>query len=57
MEIEIFDILGRVVHAEIKTSLNGFKLNLSHLQSASYSLKLTAGNYQYYYKIIKKWNY
>ena len=54
IKIEIFDILGRVVHAEIKTSLNDFKLNLSHLQSASYSLKLTAGNYQYSYKIIKK---
>lgn len=54
IKIEIFDILGRVVHAETKTNLNGFKLNLSRLQSASYSLKLTAGNYQYYYKIIKK---
>ena len=53
-KIEVFDILGRLVHAEIKTSLNDSKLNLSHLHSASYSLKLTSGNYQYNYKIIKK---
>ena len=48
------DILGRIVHSEIKTSLNDIKLNLSHLQSASYSLKLTTENYQYNFKILKK---
>ena len=53
IKIEIFDILGRLVHSEIKANLNDPKLNLSHLQTASYSLKLTAGNYQYNYKIIK----
>lgn len=54
IKIEIFDILGRIVHSEIKTSLNDIKLNLSHLQSASYSLKLTTENYQYNFKILKK---
>ena len=54
IKVEIFDILGRLVHTEIKTSLNDYKLNLSHLDSSSYLLKLTSGNYQHNYKIIKK---
>jgi hypothetical protein len=55
VRIEIYDILGRLLYNE-KNEVTDFKTTINPIQlpSAEYLVKITAQNYTYFTKIIKK---
>ena len=51
----VFDVLGRLVYSEdVKNENNSIKLNLLHLSTAEYLVKLSTDNFVHSAKIIKK---
>ncbi len=51
----VFDVLGRLVYSEdVKNENNSIKLNLLHLSTAEYLVKLSSDNFVHSAKIIKK---
>ena len=51
----VFDVLGRLVYSEdVKNDNNSIKLNLLHLSTAEYLVKLSSDNFVHSAKIIKK---
>jgi len=55
IKIEVYDILGRIVHQESKSTNNSvLSIDLPRLSDAEYLVKLQAPNYIHYTKIIKR---
>lgn len=53
--IKVYDILGRIIIDEIiEVKYNESSIDLRQLPSAEYLIKITAPNYTYFTKIIKK---
>jgi hypothetical protein len=51
----VFDVLGRLVYSEdVKNENNSIKLNLVHLSTAEYLVKLSSDKFVHSAKIIKK---
>ena len=51
----VFDVLGRLVYCEdVKNENNSIKLNLLHLSTAEYLVKLSSDKFVHSAKIIKK---
>ena len=51
----VFDVLGRLVYSEdVKNENNSIKLNLLHLSTAEYLVKLSSDKFVHSVKIIKK---
>ena len=51
----VFDVLGRLVYSEdVKNENNSIKLNLLHLSTAEYLVKLSSDKFVHSAKIIKK---
>ena len=51
----VFDVLGRLVYSEeVKNENNSIKLNLVHLSTAEYLVKLSSEKFVHSAKIIKK---
>ena len=51
----VFDVLGRLVYCEdVKNENNSIKLNLLHLSTAEYLVKLSSDKFVHSVKIIKK---
>ena len=51
----VFDVLGRLVYSEdVKNENNSIKLNLLHLSTAEYLVKLSTDNFVHSAKIIKQ---
>lgn len=55
INVEVYDILGRIISREsLLVTSNKSTIDLRQLPSAEYLIKITAPNYTYFTKIIKK---
>jgi hypothetical protein len=54
VEVSIFDLLGRLVYANIYEANQVLNIHLEYLPSGNYIIKLMANNKQFVNKIIKK---
>ncbi len=54
IQVEIFDVLGKLMINTSENPTNSFKINMTHLATGTYFLNLSSGNRKFTARLIKK---